>query len=699
MKLLTGKHNIHLKNMTSDQHQSSSTSSWRERRKKLRAKRKQEEGGEIETDENEAQATDDLHALSNLISIPASSKKDQDDSYTPYISAAKRMKMEREEVIGSLRTNETTKTDGSHNQEDQLDADATNNADAQDQDGEKEEQQQQPKKEDQQDEEEDPNTAAQSLLEQAARLKETLTKSEREQLAQKEEETRILKEASKVQTNALQAVSELAHGIVYDKSLPTTWSAPKHIIDQGEQAWNTMRKNWHILVEGYDCPPPMKSFEDMRFPHPILNFLRNKNIKRPTPIQMQGLPVALAGRDMVGIAFTGSGKTMTFSLPLIMAAVEEEIRMPLVGGEGPVGIILAPSRELVRQTYELVNSLCKALADAGYPSIRSQLVIGGENAREQLQPFRDQGVHCVVASPGRLRDFLKKKSITLDICRYICLDEADRMLDLGFDEEVGEIMNHFKHQRQTLLFSATFPKKFQDFAKQTLIQPVVVNVGRAGAANLDVIQEVEYVKQEAKIVYLLECLQKTSPPVIIFCERKGDVDDIHEYLLLKGVEAVSIHGGKDQAERNEAIQMFKDGEKDVLIATDIAAKGLDFADIQHVINFDMPSEIENYVHRIGRTGRCGKTGVATTFINKSCEEMTLLDLKHLLKEAHQRIPPVLMIMEDPLENVVREDGTKGCSFCGGLGHSIVDCPKIDKDAKRVTKKDALASGDGYGGDW
>ena len=699
VKLLTGKHNIHLKNMTSDQHQSSSTSSWRERRKKLRAKRKQEEGGEIETDENEAQATDDLHALSNLISIPASSKKDQDDSYTPYISAAKRMKMEREEVIGSLRTNETTKTDGSHNQEDQLDADAKNNADAQDQDGEKEEQQQQPKKEDQQDEEEDPNTAAQSLLEQAARLKETLTKSEREQLAQKEEETRILKEASKVQTNALQAVSELAHGIVYDKSLPTTWSAPKHIIDQGEQAWNTMRKNWHILVEGYDCPPPMKSFEDMRFPHPILNFLRNKNIKRPTPIQMQGLPVALAGRDMVGIAFTGSGKTMTFSLPLIMAAVEEEIRMPLVGGEGPVGIILAPSRELVRQTYELVNSLCKALADAGYPSIRSQLVIGGENAREQLQPFRDEGVHCVVASPGRLRDFLKKKSITLDICRYICLDEADRMLDLGFDEEVGEIMNHFKHQRQTLLFSATFPKKFQDFAKQTLIQPVVVNVGRAGAANLDVIQEVEYVKQEAKIVYLLECLQKTSPPVIIFCERKGDVDDIHEYLLLKGVEAVSIHGGKDQAERNEAIQMFKDGEKDVLIATDIAAKGLDFADIQHVINFDMPSEIENYVHRIGRTGRCGKTGVATTFINKSCEEMTLLDLKHLLKEAHQRIPPVLMIMEDPLENVVREDGTKGCSFCGGLGHSIVDCPKIDKDAKRVTKKDALASGDGYGGDW
>jgi superfamily II DNA/RNA helicase len=208
------------------------------------------------------------------------------------------------------------------------------------------------------------------------------------------------------------------------------------------------------------------------------------------------------------------------------------------------------------------------------------LLIGGESTRDQVNAIRQTGVHAIVATPGRLRDILKKRFMTLDICRYICLDEADRMLDLGFDEEVGEIMNFFPHQRQTLLFSATFPQKFQDFARSTLVKPVVVNVGRAGAANLDVIQEVEYVKQEAKIVYLLHCLQKTAPPAIIFCERKGDVDDIHEYLLLKGVEAVSIHGGKDQEERNEAIALYKAGEKDVLVATDIAAKGLDFADIQ-----------------------------------------------------------------------------------------------------------------------
>mmetsp|Transcript_16949 Transcript_16949/g.25498 ORF Transcript_16949/g.25498 Transcript_16949/m.25498 type:complete len:295 (+) Transcript_16949:446-1330(+) len=183
-------------------------------------------------------------------------------------------------------------------------------------------------------EEEDPNAAAQSLLEQATKLKQSMTAAERAQASHKEEETRILKEASKVQTNALQAASELAQGVVYSKSLPTSWTCPRYILSQGEASWDKIRNNWHILVEGLDPPPPMKSFADMKLPKPILDYLDERNIKRPTPIQMQGLPVALAGRDMVGIAFTGSGKTMTFSLPLIMAALEEEVRMPLVGGEG-----------------------------------------------------------------------------------------------------------------------------------------------------------------------------------------------------------------------------------------------------------------------------------------------------------------------------------------------------------------------------
>jgi ATP-dependent RNA helicase DDX41 len=341
-------------------------------------------------------------------------------------------------------------------------------------------------------------TRVESLLEQAAALQKDMTAADRELQQRRDEEQRILREASKVQTNALQAASEIASGLTYSTPMPSSWTVPRWMMRQQSESadvdvWAAIRKEWHMDVQGDDVPPPMKRFVDMKLPPPILKYLQEKKIQRPTPIQMQGLPVALAGRDMVGIAFTGSGKTLAFGLPLVMAALEEELRMPLLPGEGPVGVIMAPSRELARQTFDLIVELAGALRQptagsestsaAGgpyYPEIRAQLMIGGESAREQLQVVQEQGVHCIVATPGRLRDVLKRRAINLMICRYICLDEADRMLDMGFDEEVGEIMNYFPHQRQTLLFSATFPKKFQDFARQTLVQPIVVNVGRAG---------------------------------------------------------------------------------------------------------------------------------------------------------------------------------------------------------------------------
>jgi len=280
----------------------------------------------------------------------------------------------------------------------------------------------------------------------------------------------------------------------------------------------------------------------------------------------------------------------------------------------------------------------------------------------------------------------------MEVCKYLCLDEADRLIDLGFEEDIRAVFDYFKYQRQTVLFSATMPKKIQEFAMSALVKPIIVNVGRAGAANLDVIQEVEYVKVEAKIVYLLECLQKTSPPVLIFASNQAAVDDIHEYLLLKGVDAVAIHGGKDQSERIEAIKLFKEGKKDVLVATDVASKGLDFPDIQHVINYDMPKEIEDYVHRIGRTGRCGKTGVATSFINREVEETLLLDLKHLLIEANQKVPPVLMSLNDPTGRYREVDQIKGCAYCGGLGHRVIECPKLMSANKNIRGQNKYAYG-------
>ncbi|KAJ1340057.1 hypothetical protein BSLG_005381 [Batrachochytrium salamandrivorans] len=541
-----------------------------------------------------------------------------------------------------------------------------------------------------------------ALIDQAIEIKQN-EKPKTDLEKEVEEERKILDAQS--QRKQLFSDKELAMDVKYTEPIKTFWTPPKHIRDLTPSENEGIRNEFHILGEGVDIPPPIKTFREMRIPPAIINYLKEtKGIIKPTPIQVQGLPTAFAGRDMIGIAFTGSGKTLVFTLPLVMLALEAETRLAWVQGEGPVGLILCPSRELARQTYDFARGLCGALADGGHPALRVLLCMGGISMAEQGAVLRS-GAHIVVATPGRLQDMLEKNKFNLDNCKYLCMDEADRMIDMGFEDDVRNIMSFFKTQRQTLLFSATMPKKIQNFAKSALVCPVVVNVGRAGAANLDVIQEVEYVKQEAKMVYLLECLQKTPPPVLVFAENKNDVDDIHEYFLLKGIEAVAIHGSKDQEEREFAIRSFKECKADVLVATDIASKGLDFAMIQHVINFDMPKEIEDYVHRIGRTGRSGKTGVATTFINRNSSEQILLDLKYLLREAKQRVPPVLEAIPDPTEKFksnAPEDASAECSYCGGLGHRITNCPKLEQQQRTAMAGSITrhASGNtGGGGDF
>ncbi|KAM7284221.1 probable ATP-dependent RNA helicase DDX41 [Ixodes scapularis] len=532
-----------------------------------------------------------------------------------------------------------------------------------------------------------------SLLDQHTELKKK-AEARKESALEKQlkEEEKILE--SVAERRALMGVAELAKGIQYDQPIQTGWRPPAYLTSMLPKQQEDIRKKFHILVEGEGIPSPITTFKEMKFPRTILASLRRKGITQPTPIQMQGLPAVLSGRDMIGIAFTGSGKTLVFVLPLLMFCLEQEKRLPFVQNEGPYGLVVCPSRELAKQTFEIVSFFVRALEEAGYPSLRGCLCIGGTSVREQLEIVR-RGVHVMVATPGRLMDMLDKKMVNLDMCRYLCLDEADRMIDMGFEEDVRTIFSFFKGQRQTLLFSATMPKKIQNFARSALVKPITVNVGRAGAASLDVVQEVEYVKQEAKIVHLLETLQKTAPPVLIFAEKKQDVDAIHEYLLLKGVEAVAIHGGKDQEERSRAVDAFRRAEKDVLVATDVASKGLDFENIQHVINYDMPEDIENYVHRIGRTGRSGRMGIATTFINKACDESVLLDMKHLLLEAKQKVPPFLLALQSENEKYLELGEERGCSYCGGLGHRITDCPKLEamqsKQASNIGRRDYLAN--------
>lgn len=532
-----------------------------------------------------------------------------------------------------------------------------------------------------------------SLLDQHTELKK-IAEAKKVSAIEKQlkEEQKILE--SVAEKTALMGVSELAKGIQYEDPIRTGWTPPKYVMAQSEAKRNAIREKLRILVEGDEIPPPIRTFREMKFAKGILDGLEKKGIKKPTPIQVQGLPTILSGRDLIGIAYTGSGKTLVFVLPVIMFALEQEYRLPFIRDEGPYGLIICPSRELAKQTHDIVQFFSQHLVQTGMPEVRSCIAIGGTPLNECMDVVH-KGVHIMVATPGRLMDMLEKKMVKLDFCRYLCMDEADRMIDMGFEEDVRTIFSFFKGQRQTLLFSATMPRKIQNFAHSALVKPVTINVGRAGATSSNVQQDIEYVKQEAKVVFMLECLQKTPPPVLIFAEKKQDVDAIHEYLLLKGVEAVAIHGGKDQEERSKAVDAYRKQEKDVLVATDVASKGLDFANIQHVINFDMPDDVENYVHRIGRTGRSSQKGLATTFVNKATDQSVLLDLKHLLLEANQKVPAFLQELCSETESLLNLGDSQGCSYCGGLGHRITDCPKLEavqnKQASNIGRKDYISN--------
>lgn len=483
------------------------------------------------------------------------------------------------------------------------------------------------------------------------------------------------------QTKDLKGAAERASGLSYSAPLPSSWRPPDHLSQLPAERHQLTREQIGIDVEGDDPPPPALRFIDLRLPQAFLSWLESKGIREPSPIQMQAIPAGLARRDVIGISYTGSGKTLAFVVPLLAAAAESEYKLPVVGGEGPLAVVVTPSRELARQIFDLVVDFASSLTSQRFLSLRALLCIGGLELRDQLDVHRASGTHVVVATPGRLLGLLKDGRINLAACTTLVLDEADRLIGEGFEEDIRGVLSFFHAQRQTLLFSATMPQKIQLFARSALVRPLVINVGKAGAASLSIRQDVELVNDEettTKVGHLLDSLQKTAPPVLIFTENKSDTDQIHEFLLTKDVDAVAIHGGLFQDERDDAIARFRSGVADVLVATDVVSKGLDFPNIEHVINFDMPDTIENYIHRIGRTGRFGHSGVATTYISPKQSTTILLDLKHLLAEAGQCVPPFLQDLRGSEYASMCIGGIVGCGFCGGRGHRVTHCDKLER---------------------
>ncbi|XP_021737705.1 ATP-dependent RNA helicase-like protein DB10 [Chenopodium quinoa] len=389
------------------------------------------------------------------------------------------------------------------------------------------------------------------------------------------------------------------------------------------------RRRHEISVSGSGVPPPFTKFEDTGFPSELLKEVHQAGFSSPTPIQAQSWPIAMQGRDIVAIAKTGSGKTLGYLLPGFMHLKQRRNNTQM----GPTVLVLSPTRELATQIQD------EAVKFGRSSRISCTCLYGGAPKGPQLKEL-DRGVDIVVATPGRLNDILETRRISLNQVSYLVLDEADRMLDMGFEPQIRKIVKEVPTRRQTLMYTATWPKEVRKIAADLLSNAVQVNIGNADelVANKSITQHVEVVSSMEKQRRLEQILRSEEPgsKIIIFCATKK-MCDLLARNLSRQFGAAAIHGDKSQSERDHVLNQFRSGRSPVLVATDVAARGLDIKDIRVVVNYDFPTGIEDYVHRIGRTGRAGATGVAYSFFNDQ-DSKYASDLVKILEGANQKVP-------------------------------------------------------------
>ncbi|XP_075336243.1 DEAD-box helicase 3 X-linked a isoform X6 [Odontesthes bonariensis] len=472
-----------------------------------------------------------------------------------------------------------------------------------------------------------------------------------------------------------------------DDSREDDWSKPtapnerlENELFAGSNTGINFEKYDDIPVEatGSNCPPHIESFHDVDMGEIIMGNINLSRYTRPTPVQKYAIPIIKSKRDLMACAQTGSGKTAAFLLPVLSQIYTEGPGDALHAAKNsgqdngrygrrkqyPISLVLAPTRELALQIYDEARKV------AYRSRVRPCVVYGGADIGQQIREL-ERGCHLLVATPGRLVDMMERGKIGLDYCNYLILDEADRMLDMGFEPQIRRIVEQDtmppKGIRQTMMFSATFPKEIQILARDFLEDYIFLAVGRVGSTSENITQKVVWVEETDKRSFLLDLLNATGKEslTLVFVETKKGADALEDFLYREGYACTSIHGDRSQRDREEALHQFRSGRCPILVATAVAARGLDISNVKHVINFDLPSDIEEYVHRIGRTGRVGNLGLATSFFNDKNSNITK-DLLDILVEAKQEVPSWL---ESLAYEHQHKSSTRGRSkrFSGGFG--------------------------------
>ncbi|KAL6637058.1 hypothetical protein ACP70R_024630 [Stipagrostis hirtigluma subsp. patula] len=449
---------------------------------------------------------------------------------------------------------------------------------------------------------------------------------------------------------------EGAAAAAFDMAVDRHWTE-KALEEMTERDWRVFREDFNISYKGSRVPRPMRKWSESKLGAELLRAIRDARYAKPSPIQMAAIPLGLQQRDVIGVAETGSGKTAAFVLPMLSYIT----RMPPISEknkeDGPYAVVLAPTRELAQQIQK------ETLKFAAYLGIKVLLIVGGSDNNEdnKIRKQADEvakGCEIVIATPGRLNDLLESRYIVLNQCNYVVLDEADRMIDLSMEPQVAGILDAMPSSnlkpanedeeldekriyRTTYMFSATMPPAVERLARKYLRNPVVVTIGTAGKATDLITQNVIFMKESEKMPRLQKMLRNLGDnTAIVFCNTRRTADMRAKDLDKAGFRATALHGGRSQDQREISLDGFRKRRFNVLVATDVAGRGIDIPDVASVINYEMPSSIDTYTHRIGRTGRAGKKGVATSFLTLENTDI-FFDLKQMLIQSNSPVPPEL----------------------------------------------------------
>lgn len=424
-----------------------------------------------------------------------------------------------------------------------------------------------------------------------------------------------------------------------------------------DRDWRIFREDYDIYIRGSRVPPPIRKWSEAQLPGDILAAIKKAGFSTPTPIQMQAIPIGLELRDLIGIAATGSGKTLAFVLPLLtyvssLPPIDEHTMQ-----DGPYSLVMAPTRELAQQIHQ------ETVKFGSYCKVRAVLIVGGHSVEKQGFELRN-GAEVIIGTPGRLKDCLDRSYTVLSQCNYVVLDEADRMIDMGFEEIVNEILDciptsnlkdhdedtalqqelsskaGYRRYRVTQMFSATMAPAVEKLTKKYLRNPLYVTIGDVGSGKKSIKQRLEFVSEPKKKQKLQDLLAGLEGPIIVFVNMKKVADVVARHISNMDLKAIALHGGKNQDIREGALESFKSGEYDILVATDVVGRGLDVKGVKAVINYDMPKDIQTYTHRIGRTGRAGASGLAISLVTEDDSHL-FYDLKQLLVATSNSVPPEL----------------------------------------------------------